>query len=251
MATRVPQHHKFKLKAATLLAVLIAALVLVVMPNRTREDVESIPRDDPEVMLRETTDRLLQVSTAARAYAKADPERYYAEVEQVLDQVLDMRFFARGVMATYSSPRLYESLQTDAERQEFRDRIERFVKAIKRVFMIKYSDALLVFEGERIDLARVPTGYDEPDQASVRQTIYDKGGKTYVVQYSLHRDKQGGWLVYNVIVENVNLGQIYRSQFAEAVEKHRGDVSFVVDNWVDLMLAYEETERAAKAGDGR
>jgi phospholipid transport system substrate-binding protein len=213
-----------------------------------------IPRDNPEALLREATSQLLEVSKAARSYAKDDPERYYAEVERVMLQVLDIDYFARGVMATYASSRLYRSLQTDAERDAFRARIESFVKAIKRVFMVKYADALLTFEGERIDLASVPAAGDAPDHASVQQTIYDVGGETYQVQYSLHRVREGGWMIYNVIVEGVNLGQVYRSQFAEAVEKHQGDVDYVVDHWVDLMIEHDAVEKAVekstKSGGG-
>ena len=194
-----------------------------------------IPRDDPEVMVRVATTRLLDTARAARSYASEDHERYYAAVEAVLDPVMDMRYFARGVMATWASQRLYNSLETDAEKTAFRDRVERFVGASRRVFLVKYADALLNFEGERIDVAALPTPNDDPDHASVQQTIYDVDGQTYTVQYSLRRGKDGGWLVGNVIVEGVNLGQIYRNQFAEAVEKNRGDVDYVVDHWEALM----------------
>jgi phospholipid transport system substrate-binding protein len=235
------EKRRFCVLPALLLAVLVSALAA----GQTADTLAPIPRDDPEVMLREATNRLLQVAREARAYAGDDPERYYSAVHDVLDGVLDIHYFARGVMATYASARLYRSLQTEAERQAFRDRLERFVEAIKRVFMVKYADVLLTFEGERIDLASLPTGSDDPDRASMQQTIYDSNGETYLVQYSLHRVEEGGWKVYNVIVEGINLGQIYRNQFSEAVENHRGDVDYVVDHWVELMMARDAAERAA------
>lgn len=229
-----------------LLQLLLAVMISTATAAQAGEAAAPIDRTDPEAMVREATSRLLEVSRAARSYAKEDPERYYSAVYQVLDQVLDIKYFARGVMATYASGRLYRSLQTDDERAAFRDRIERFVKAIKRVFMVKYADALLTFEGERIDVATVPAGGDDPDRSSVQQTIYDSSGETYGVQYSLHRGRDGGWLVSNVIIEGVNLGQIYRNQFAEAVENHRGDVDYVVDHWQELMLEHDAAEQAVK-----
>jgi phospholipid transport system substrate-binding protein len=48
-------------------------------------------------------------------------------------------------------------------------------------------------------------------------------------------------MIANVVVEGVNLGQTYRSQFAEAVENHGGDVDYVVENWVELMLHDDST----------
>ncbi len=216
---------------ASAVAWLLLALLLCARPAPA---AGPIPRDDPQAMLQQATTQLLDVARQARDYADEDPERYYSAVAGVLDQVLDMHYFARGVMATYASSRLYQSLPGETERAAFRQRIERFVSAIERVFMVKYADALLTFAGERIDLAPLPS--ERPDHASVQQTIHDGHGETYVVQYSLHQAKDGGWLVYNVIVEGVNLGQIYRSQFAEAVEKHGGDADYVVDHWEELMM---------------
>jgi phospholipid transport system substrate-binding protein len=236
--------NKRRRLAELLPALLFVWIVSAFAAGQAGEPPAPIPRDDPEVMLRDATNRLLEVAREARTYAKEDPERYYAAVQEVLDGVLDIHYFARGVMATYASARLYQSLQTEAERQAFRDRLEHFVEAIKRVFMVRYADALLTFEGERIDLASLPTGSDDPGRASVKQTIYDGNGETYVVQYSLHRVKEGGWMVYNVIVEGINLGQIYRNQFAEAVENHHGDVDYVVAHWVELMMARDAAERA-------
>lgn len=228
---------KVSLMAPRVMATLVLALLMAVSAHsQPPAQFQPITRDDPEKMLKQATDQLLAISKAARGYAKEDSERYYAEVSAVLEQVMDIRYFARGVMATYASSRLYKSLQTEAERAAFRDRLTHFAAALKRVWMVKYADALLIFEGERIDLARVNTGDDNGDSASVEQTIHDKDDKTYLVQYSLHKDKDGGWLVVNVIVEGINLGQTYRSQFAEAVENHQGDVDYVVNNWVELMI---------------
>jgi phospholipid transport system substrate-binding protein len=211
---------------------------------------QAISRADPEQMLQQATTELLEISKAARSYIDVDRERYYNEVAAVLDQVMDIQYFARGVMATYASARLYKSLQTDAERAAFRQRVERFEVALKRVWMVKYADALLRSDGETIELARIHTGADSDDRASLEQTITDREGQTYLVQYSLHRVKDGDWLIANVIVEGVNLGQIYRSQFAEAVENNRGDVDYVVDHWVELMIHEQSPANTAVTGGG-
>lgn len=238
-------------RGAQLLLWVALLLVVCAWPSaRVRADgaEPAIPRDDPEVMVRTATDRLLEISKEARSYAKEDPERYYAAMSTVLDQVLDMTYFARGVMATYASIGRYRALTTDAERAAFRARVDRFADAIQRVLFEKYADAMLSFDGERIDVAPALIDPDDPGRAAVRQTIYDKAGQTYQVQYNLHKVKDGGWLVYNVIVEDVNIGQIYRSQFAEAVEQHGGDVDYVVDHWVEMMLSRDWKGNPAEEG---
>jgi phospholipid transport system substrate-binding protein len=228
---------KFRLTTMKLLFPAVIALALAGQAHSTAADSGVvISREDPELMLKQATDELLAISKAARAYVDQDRERYYAEVSAVLDQIMDIQYFARGVMATYASARVYKSLQTEAEKAAFRDRLARFAVALKRVWMVKYADALLKADGETIELARAKSGNDGPDRARLDQTITDRENQVYLVQYSLHKAKDGGWLVANAVVEGVNLGETYRSQFAEAVENNKGNVDYVVDNWVDLML---------------
>jgi len=234
--------------ASLLLAAFIAVAGVVPGQAAGADSFPAISRTDPEVMLKQATDQLLAISKAARDYVDNDRERYYSEVASVLDQVMDINYFARGVMATYASARVYRSLPTEEEKRAFRDRVARFAVALKRVWMVKYADALLKADGERIDLARVNTADGADDRASVNQTITDKKDQTYLVQYSLHKVKDGSWMIANVIVEGVNLGQTYRSQFAEAVENNGGDVDYVVDHWVELMLHEDNAELDEPAG---
>lgn len=221
-----------------------ALLLVAVAQGQPAAPLQPINRADPEKMLEQATNQLLDISKAARAYADTDRERYYAEVSLVLDQVMDIDYFAKGVMATYASARLYNSLQTEAERAAFRDRLARFEIALKRVWMVKYADSLLSFSGERIDLAKLITGDETEDRSSMEQTVHDESGKTYVIQYSLHKVKDGSWMVSNVIVEHINLGLTYRNQFAESVENHKGDVDYVVDHWVQIMLHNKSSANA-------
>lgn len=241
------------MKATTTMSYLIlAAFIALVVPAQSRDaGVDGFPaisRTDPELMLKQATDQLLAISKAARDYVDTDRERYYSEVAAVLDQVMDINYFARGVMATYASARAYKALTSEAEKKAFRERVARFAVALKRVWMVKYADALLKADGERIELNRINTADDDDDRASVNQTITDKKNQKYLVQYSLHKVKDGSWMIANVIVEGINLGQTYRSQFAEAVENNGGDVDYVVDNWVELMLHQDKAELDKPAG---
>jgi len=235
-----------------LLSLSVALLLAAVAHGQPAAPLEPISRDDPQKMLEQATDQLLAISRAAQAdEADTDRERYYAAVSPVLDQVMDIDYFAKGVMATYASARLYKSLQTDAERAAFRDRLERFKTALKRVWMVKYSDAVLSFKGERIDLEPLDTGDDSADRSSMKQTIYDADGKTYGIQYSLHKVKDGSWMIVNVIVEHVNLGLTYRDQFSESVENHGGDVDYVVDHWTDIMLQSKSSGSAGESAQSQ
>ncbi|WP_317932956.1 ABC transporter substrate-binding protein [Halioxenophilus sp. WMMB6] len=202
----------------------------------------TIDRSSPQVLIQQTTDELLAIIQRAAGTPAEEREPYYTEIEAVLNQVIDRDYFARGVMATYGSARLYRSLATDAERDAFKARVQKFSGELEAVLLAKYADALFAFNAEKIEIDSLPGSAATEGKANMQQTIYDKKGTAYKLQYNLSREKDGSWMITNVVVEGVNLGVSYRNQFAEAVEKNRGDVDYVVDNWQTLMSPKREVK---------
>jgi phospholipid transport system substrate-binding protein len=184
--------------------------------------------------LQKTTEEVLTVIEQAQDYVEQNPDRYYREVSEALDQAVDFRGFARGVMGQYASSERYRSLD-EAGREKLRDQLDRFTAAMREGLVRTYSKGLLAFGGSRVELDEErSTGSDDPDasRATLRQLIYgDGGGTPYVVVYQMARDSDGRWLMRNLIVEDVNLGQIYRSQFEAAARKFDGDLDKVIADW--------------------
>ncbi len=209
----------------------------------TQASASTIDRHQPEPMLKQATDELLAAAREARQLDVNERPQYYQQVAAILDEVIDREYVARGVMATYGSERLYKSLQTEQQRTAFKARIQRFADIMETVLIEKYADALLTFNGERIELESIASSETRPDKTSLLQTIYDEGNKTYKVQYNLHRKADGQWWIYNVIVEGINLGVTYRNQFSEQVEQNHGDVEYVVAHWKELMGKQKQSEQ--------
>ena len=186
-----------------------------------------------EEALKRTTTEVLTVIEEAADYVKDDPERYYARVNDVLDDIMDFRGFARGVMGDYASGERYRNLNEE-EREELRVQLDRFTDAMREGLVQAYSRGLLAFGGSRVELdeERSQGSSDgNPDRASLRQLIYADGSDPYVVVYQMARNRDGKWLIRNLIVENVNLGQIYRSQFEASARKFKGDLDKVISDW--------------------
>ena len=57
-----------------------------------------------------------------------------------------------------------------------------------------------------------------------------KGGEQYQVQYSLFLNDQQQWKVENLVVEGINIGLVFRNQFAHYMEQFN-DVSKVIESW--------------------
>lgn len=181
-------------------------------------------------VVRAATDEVMAVVREARDYADEDPERYYQSVLTVLDPVVDFRGFARGVMGPYATSERYRSLD-EAGREQLRTQLDRFTEIMRDGLVRTYSKGLLAFGGSRIELSDPEEAAPDQRRATVRQLIYSEQTEPYVVMYQMGLDRSGTWKLRNMIIESVNLGEIYRNQFESSARRYEGDLDQVIANW--------------------
>jgi len=217
---------------AVCLSLLLAVLTASLPASADDAAGKDVPKDPAEQtaveVLERTTSRILAVIDEARSYVDDDPERYYAAVREVLDSVVDFRGFARGVMGQYATTARYRSLD-EAGQDKLREQLERFTETMRSGLVRTYSKGLLAFGGSRVEIDDSSAIDDR--RATIKQLIHSDDGKPYVVVYQMARDRDEQWQMRNLIVENVNLGQIYRSQFEASARRYDGDLDAVIDNW--------------------
>jgi phospholipid transport system substrate-binding protein len=222
------------------LGFILCGMTLVSQANATTQD--------PYQIVQQATENVLAIVKDAKSYADKDPERFNKQVASTLDGVIDFDSFARGVMGSYASAQRYQALTSEPEKAAFRERIQRFSSTFKKGLVETYARGLLKFNGEKIETLPPRKG-DDPATGSVAviQNIYGASDKPYVVQYSMRRNKDGEWKLQNVIIEGINLGQTYRSQFASAADQYHGDLEQVIANWrVEPQTAGAAKTEAAK-----
>ena len=186
-------------------------------------------------VVRDTTTEVMTVVEEAREYADEDPERYYSSIQSILDGVVDFRGFARGVMGPYATSERYRSLD-EAGRAQLRDQLDRFSE-VMRVGMVRtYGKGLLAFSGSRIEISKPAIDEAQQSRVSVEQLIFSDEAESYVVMYQMGRDKNGDWKLRNMIIENINLGEIYRNQFQSAARKADGNLDTVIDEWSTVEI---------------
>ena len=226
-----------------------AVSVLLLALNAPLQAANAVPTPQQvqtaHQVVEQTTQRVMTIITEARDYFEKDPQRFYTEIETVLDEVVDFNSFARGVMGEYGSKKSYMTLKTKQERAEFRARIKRFSQTFRDGLVQTYAKGLLAFNGNRIEVLPPVEGADNSRSATVIQQIYGDAKKPYNVQYKLRKNKKGDWKLRNVTIEAINLGKIYQSQFKSAVKQYEGDVDKAIDNWsVDPTSAGSEQAAA-------
>jgi phospholipid transport system substrate-binding protein len=102
---------------------------------------------------------------------------------------------------------------TDEQQKEFTSLFIELIKMSYSNTLKRYSkDSTVSFDQERIegDHAEVQTHISSPAQSA-----------PFSVVYRLHPEGDG-WLIYDVVVENVSLVQNYRNQFARIMAKSSG-----------------------------
>jgi phospholipid transport system substrate-binding protein len=180
-------------------------------------------------MVEQTTRQVLDLIKEGKGYYDKEPERFHQQVDAVMSEVVDFDGFARGVMGPYAN---LQRLPTEAEKAQRREQIARFSTSFRRGLIETYAKGLLKFNGQRIETLPPRRGDDlAGNSVSVVQNIYGNGDQPYIVQYSMRKNSAGTWKVQNVIIEGINLGQTYRSQFASAADQNRGDIEKVIATW--------------------
>ncbi len=212
----------------------LAAVIVSLIASSATADTAA-PEDPAartaEQQVVKASDDVVALIEVARGYAKEDPERFYQEVEALLSPVVDFDSFARSVMAVY-----YKQASEEQRR--------RFADTFRWGLVRTYALALIEFNDEG-EVVLVPP--DRPPRSPKRQTvkmeIRSASGEVYPLLYSMGLGKDGVWRVRNIIVNGINMGLTYRSQFASAMtdRQYGGDMDLVIDAWGEMLAA----ERAA------
>ncbi len=176
------------------------------------------------------TQNVMAVVERAREYADEDPDRYYQAIDEILAPVIDYRGFARSVMGAYATGDRFRSLDKEGQAQ-LRSQLERFTGIMRSGLVATYSKGLMAFSGSRIEVSDPSKEDAAKSRVSVQQLIYSEESQPYVLIYQMALNKGNEWKLRNIIIESVNLGEIYRSQFQAAARKHDGDLDAVIDNW--------------------
>jgi phospholipid transport system substrate-binding protein len=193
-------------------------------------------------LVQNTTAQVMEVVGAANAYVDSDPERYYGQIQDILDPLIDYRGFARKVMGPYASSDRYRSLD-EPGREKLREQLDQFTNVMRASLIRTYSKGLLAFGGSRIEL--VPPNDGEPGDAktsrlSLRQLIYADRRDPYVVMYQMGQEKSGDWKLNNVIIESVNLGEVYKDQFLASAREQGGNLDAVISGWTTVVVEVEK-----------
>lgn len=167
---------------------------------------------------------LLSKFKEERQYFETEPDRFFKNMDVALSKIVDFRRIAARVMGKYG-------------RKASKDQKNRFVDVFKRSLYTTYTKTLIESGVFEINVTKAQINNRSNKKATVDLEVISDNGTVFPVIYSMHKTKQGDWLLENVIVFGVNVGLAFRDRFEVQVRKNRGDIDQVINSWtVDLDI---------------
>ena len=182
-------------------------------------------------LVQDTTSRMLADLKANKEQYKQDPTKFYDSLNTIVGPVVDAEGISRSIMTVK-----YSRKATPAQMQTFQENFK------KGLFQF-YGNALLEYnnQGITVDPAKDESG----DRNSVGMTVKGSNGAIYPVQYTLEK-VSGEWKLRNVIINGINIGKLFRDQFADAMQRNGNDLDKTINGWAgEVAKAKEETDKAA------
>lgn len=205
------------------LLVLLAALPLM---------ANAVAAPSAHELVQDTTTRLLADLAANKEKYKQSPSEFYQALNGIVGPVVDADGISRSIMTVKYS------------RKATPEQMARFQENFKRSLMQFYGNALLEYNNQGITVS--PAKDESGTRTSVDMQVKGNNGSIYPVSYTLEKI-DGEWKVRNVIINGINIGKLFRDQFADAMQRNGNDLDKTINGWAgEVAKAKEVTEDAAQ-----
>lgn len=207
-----------------LLAILITALVPAL----------AAAQEGPDALVKRVTDEVLAIIKADKDLQAGKPDRV---VEVAEAKVLPHFDFER--MTRLAVGRNWRQA-SDAQKQSL-------VKEFRTLLVRTYSNSLTAYRNQTIEVK--PTKLAAADtEATVRTQVIQPGGPAIPIDYSMEK-VDGGWKVFDVVIDGVSLVTTYRGSFSEQIQK--GGVDGLVKTLAERNRSPEPPKPPTKAAGAK
>jgi phospholipid transport system substrate-binding protein len=157
---------------------------------------------EPTDLVRQTTDQVLKILEDPTLQGPAKQADRQERLHQMADRAFDWQEMAKRALARHWRER------TPQQQQEF---VGLFRNLVEGTYMNRLETATqekqeIQYVGEQLDGTR----------AAVKTMVLTKRNQQVPIEYRLHK-VDGGWKIYDVLVENISLVNNYRSQFDRVI----------------------------------
>ena len=149
-------------------------------------------------------------------YAK-DPELFKDKINVVFEPMVDFRRVGASVMG-----KKYYLAASSSQRLQF-------IQSFKTSLLDTYSSTLAQWGDQKI-ITIFPEASEFKKTEDVQQNLITSSN-IYPITYKVRKDKNGNWLIINIIVNGVNLGLTFRNQFQALAKEHNENIDEIIKHW--------------------
>ncbi|MDC0061331.1 ABC transporter substrate-binding protein [Pseudomonadota bacterium] len=149
-------------------------------------------------------------------YAK-DPELFKDKINVVFEPMVDFRRVGASVMG-----KKYYLAASSSQRLQF-------IQSFKTSLLDTYSSTLAQWGDQKI-ITIFPEVSEFNKTEDVQQNLITSNN-IYPITYKVRKDKNGNWLIINIIVNGVNLGLTFRNQFQALAKEHDENIDEIIKHW--------------------
>lgn len=146
-----------------------------------------------------------------------DPELFKDKINVIFEPMVDFRRVGASVMG-----KKYYLAASKAQRLKF-------IESFKTSLLDTYSSTLAQWGDQKI-VTIFPELSEFQKTEDVQQNLITSSN-TYPITYKVRKDKNGNWLIINIIVNGVNLGLTFRNQFQALAKEHNEDIDEIIKHW--------------------
>lgn len=192
----------------------ISLLLLGLMTSQTQAEVGL----SSQQIVKQGIAELTEVFEANKASYATDPQQFYTKLDTALQPYVDFRYISARVMGGR-----YFRAATPSQRSKF-------AGTFQTTLVKTFGQGLMNFDYQEFDLQLEERETRFEDQDNVALDVVAKDGKRYPLTFTL-RLSGGEWKIINLIVNGVNLGLTFNSQFDRAMRENSRDFDLVIANW--------------------
>ena len=183
---------------------------------------------DAHAMVDERIHALLALIESSKSSNKTTEKQRIALVDEALGEVVDYRRIARRVMAKY-----YKKASKEQKK--------RFFTVFKDSLLSTYANGLWEFHDYKVRLLPLKPTSSGKRKGSIGFEVVTSSGRIFPVNQSVfYHKKNQRWMVQNVIINGINMGQLFRDQFARLVVDSQGNIDLAINAWTDEIKSGRE-----------
>lgn len=146
-----------------------------------------------------------------------NPELFKDKISMVFEPMVDFKRVGASVMG-----KKYYLASSKSQRLEF-------IQAFKDSLLDTYTSTLAQWGDQKI-VTVFPEVSEFKKIEDVQQNLITSSN-IYPITYKVRKNKNGDWLIINIIVNGVNLGLTFRNQFQALAKEHNENIDVTIKHW--------------------